>query len=127
MAEKLPVIIDNRGDNTVVNALRRLLPNLQKMDVATGVFEVGAFLLLEDLWRSLSGIRILMGDETTRRTKREIVQGVRDASHDSIEREDALSGLPAVRGAIATGKIAVRVYSKAKFHAKSYLISEAGD
>jgi hypothetical protein len=36
MAEKLPVIIDNRGDNTVVNALRRLLPNLQKMDVATG-------------------------------------------------------------------------------------------
>jgi len=27
MAEKLPVIMDNRGDNTVVNALRRLLPN----------------------------------------------------------------------------------------------------
>jgi hypothetical protein len=24
MAEKLPVIIDNRGDNTVVTALRRL-------------------------------------------------------------------------------------------------------
>jgi hypothetical protein len=24
MAEKLPVIIDNRGDNTVVNALREL-------------------------------------------------------------------------------------------------------
>ena len=46
MAEKLPVIMDNREDNTVVNALRRLLPNLQRMDVATGVFEVGAFLLL---------------------------------------------------------------------------------
>jgi superfamily II DNA/RNA helicase len=126
MAEKLPVIIDNRGDNTVVNALRRLLPNLQKMDVATGVFEVGAFLLLEDLWRSLSSIRILMGDETTRRTKREIVQGLRDASHNSIEREkereDALGGLPAVREALAAGRIAVRVYSKAKFHAKSYLM-----
>jgi len=38
MAENLPVIIDNRGDNTVVNALRRLLPNLQE-----GVFEVGVF------------------------------------------------------------------------------------
>ena len=126
MAEKLPVILDNRGDNTVVNALRRLLPNLQRMDIATGVFEVGAFLLLEDLWRSLSGIRILMGDETTRRTRREIVQGLREASHDSIEREkereDALSGLPAVREAIAAGRIAVRVYSKAKSHAKSYLM-----
>jgi superfamily II DNA/RNA helicase len=126
MAEKLPVIMDNRGDNTVVNALRRLLPNLQKMDVATGVFEVGAFLLLEDLWRNLSGIRILMGDETTRRTKREIVQGLREASHNSLEREkergDALSGLLAVREAIAAGRIAVRVYSKAKFHAKSYLM-----
>ena len=36
----MPVIIDNRGDNTVVHALQRLLPNLQEMDVATGVFEV---------------------------------------------------------------------------------------
>jgi len=39
MADKLPVIIDNRGENTVLHALQRLLPNLQKMDVATGVFE----------------------------------------------------------------------------------------
>jgi len=39
MAEKLPVIIDNRGDNTVVHALQRLLPNLQRMDAATGVVE----------------------------------------------------------------------------------------
>jgi len=40
MAEKLPIIIDNRGENTVLHALQRLLPNLQKMDVPTGVFEV---------------------------------------------------------------------------------------
>ncbi len=126
MAEKLPVIIDNRGDNTVVNALRRLLPNLQKMDVATGVFEIGSFLLLNDLWKKLANIRILMGDETTRRTKREIVQAIREASENSIEREkerdDTLDGLPAVRQAIAAGEIALRVYSKAKFHAKSYLM-----
>jgi len=37
MAEKLPVIIDNRGTNTVVDALRRLLPNLRTMDVVMGV------------------------------------------------------------------------------------------
>ena len=82
MAEKLPVIIDNRGDNTVVNALRRLLPGLQRMDVASGVLEVGALLLPEDPWRNLSGVRILMGNETTRGTNREIVQPRREAYHN---------------------------------------------
>jgi len=41
MAEKLPVILDNRNDNTVLNALQKLLPSLQKIDIATGIFEVG--------------------------------------------------------------------------------------
>jgi superfamily II DNA or RNA helicase len=126
MAEKLPVIIDNRGDNKVLHALQRLLPNLQRMDVATGVFEVGSFLLLEGLWQDLERIRILMGDETTRRTKREIVQAMLQASNDSIEREkerdDALTGLAAVREAIAKKQIMLKTYSKAKFHAKSYLM-----
>lgn len=33
MAEKLPVIIDNRGENTVVQALQKLLPDIQNMDI----------------------------------------------------------------------------------------------
>jgi hypothetical protein len=37
----------NRGDNTVLGALQKLAPNLQEMDIATGVFEIGSFLLLE--------------------------------------------------------------------------------
>lgn len=90
MAEKLSVTIDNRGGNTVVNALKRLLRNLEKMDVTAGVFEVGSFLLLERLWRDLSRVRILMGDETTRRTKREIVQGLREQSNASTEQEKML-------------------------------------
>ena len=126
MAEKLPVIIDNRGDNKVLHALQRLLPNLQRMDIATGVFEIGSFLLLEGLWQDLERIRILMGDETTRRTKREIIQALLQISNDSIEREkerdDALTGLAAVREAIAAKQIEMKIYSKAKFHAKSYLM-----
>lgn len=74
MAEELPVIRDNRGENAVLRALQKLLPNLQKMDIATNVFEIGSFLLLEGLWQEIDKIRILMGDETTRRTKREIIQ-----------------------------------------------------
>ncbi len=71
MAEKLPVIIDNWGDNTVVNALCRLLPKLQKMDVATGVCEVGAFLLLEDLWRNGSHFAGLGDDRQRMRESRD--------------------------------------------------------
>ena len=126
MADKLPVIIDNRGENKILRALKRLLPNLQRMDVATGVFEIGSFLLLEGLWQELERIRILMGDETTKRTKREIVKALLEVSTQSIEREkerdDALTGLAAVRQAIINKQIALKTYSKAKFHAKSYLM-----
>ena len=126
MADKLPVIIDNRGENTVLRALQRLLPNLQKMDVATGVFEVGSLLLLEGLWQDLDRIRVLMGNETTKTTKKVIIEALLKVSDESIEREkehdDALTGLAAVRDAIAAKQIRLRTYAKAKFHAKSYLM-----
>ena len=83
MSKKLPVIIDNRKDNTVLNALQKLLPNLQKMDIATGVFEVGSLLLLEGLWQNLNKLRVLMGDETAKRTKAEIFKAVLEQSNQS--------------------------------------------
>jgi superfamily II DNA or RNA helicase len=126
MAEKLPTIIDNRGDNTLLHALQRLLPGVQGLDITTGLFEIGSFLLLEQLWQGLDKIRILMGDETTRRTKKEIVESLRKKSDASIEdekeRDDALTGLAAVRDAIANKHILLKVYLKARFHAKSYLM-----
>ncbi|MFC1737755.1 helicase-related protein [Planctomycetota bacterium] len=126
MAKKLPVIIDNRNDNTVLQALQKLLPNLQKMDIATGIFEVGSLLQLEGLWQQLDKIRVLMGNETTKTTKKVIVEGLIKKSNESIERQkekdDALTGLAAVRQAITDKQIALRTYSKAKFHAKSYLM-----
>ena len=36
MADKIPVIIDNRGDNKVLHSLQMLLPNLHKMDMDNG-------------------------------------------------------------------------------------------
>jgi len=105
MADKLPTIIDNRGDNTLLHALQRLLPWVQGLDITTGLFEMGSFLLLEQHWQGLDYIRILMGDETTRRTKKEIVESLRKKSDASIEgekkRDDALTGLAVVREAKA--------------------------
>ncbi len=126
MAKKLPVIIDNRNRNTVLQALQKLLPNLEKMDIATGVFEVGSLLLLEGLWQNLDKIRVLMGNETTKTTRKVIVEALLNITNESIEREkerdDALTGLPAIQQAIADKQIMLRTYSKARFHAKSYLM-----
>lgn len=81
---KLPVIIDNRDKNTVLNALQRILPNLKKMDVATGVFEIGSFLQLEPFWQTPEQIRILMGNETTRTTKKVIIEALLKTSNERL-------------------------------------------
>jgi hypothetical protein len=124
MAGKLPVIIDTRNNNTVAEALKQKLPVLDKVDVATGMFEVGSFLQLEGLWQTVQNIRVLMGDETTRTTRSVIVKAMLAASNASIEvakeKDDSLIGLDAVCQAIIVGKIAMRVYDRARFHAKAY-------
>ena len=42
----------------------------KSFDVATGYFEIGSLLELDGKWQQLEKIRILMGAETTHRTKR---------------------------------------------------------
>jgi hypothetical protein len=37
--KKLPTLFDNRGENTVLVALKRLLPLSNNLNVATGNFE----------------------------------------------------------------------------------------
>jgi superfamily II DNA or RNA helicase len=126
MAEKLPVILDNRNDNTILNALQKLLPSLKKIDIATGVFEVGSLLQLEGLWQQVPEIRILMGNETTKTTQKTIVQALIEKSEESIEaekeRDDSLTGLPAVRDSIKNNQIVLKTFTKSKFHAKMYLM-----
>lgn len=98
------------------------------LDIATGYFEIGSLLRLEGQWQKLDKIRILMGDEVTRRTKDALLAGlaiVTSALEASIEKEkqtnDFLLGVPAIVEALRTRKIECRVYTKLKFHAKAYL------
>ncbi len=98
------------------------------MDIATGYFEIGALLALEDKWQAVEKIRILMGDEVSMRTKRAFADGLKRISSrldDSVESEkfknDFLQGVPAIVDAIRSGKIECRVYRRDKFHAKAYL------
>jgi superfamily II DNA or RNA helicase len=122
-------IVDNSDSQWKVrNYLREWTEVAHALDIATGYFEIGALLALDGRWQQLDKIRILMGDQATKRTRDTILAGKAriEAELDaSIEAEkttnDFLTGVPAIVGALRTGQIACRVYTKDKFHAKAYI------
>jgi len=98
------------------------------LDVATGYFEIGSLLSLDGQWQKLDSVRILMGDEVSKRTKKAFKAGLAvitarlDGSIEAAkEKDDFLSGVPAIVEAIRSGQIRARVYGKKKFHAKAYI------
>ncbi len=106
------------------------------VDIATGYFEIGPFLALDGKWQKLDRIRILMGAETTSRTRLSLLEGLRakicgklDAGVEADkETNDTLTGAAAVVGALKAGKIQCRVYTRRKFHAKAYITrTKAGE
>ncbi|MGC2108264.1 MAG: SNF2-related protein, partial [Candidatus Korobacteraceae bacterium] len=97
-------------------------------DIATGYFEIGALLALDGQWQKLNHIRILMGDDVSKRTKKALLAGVQeierklDASiENEKEKNDFLIGVPAVVEALQKRQIECRVYTKDKFHAKAFI------
>ena len=98
-------------------------------DIATGYFEIGALLALDGKWQPLDKIRILMGAETTHRTRKALLDAVRSRAVEildgSIEADKGgnpfLHGVLAILEALRSGQIECRVYDKDKFHAKAYI------
>ena len=85
-------------------------------------------LALDGYWQKLDGLRILMGDEVSLRTKKAMLEGIakaRKVLDDSLEMEkeknDFLSGVPAIVEAIKSKKIQCKIYTRDKFHAKAYI------
>jgi len=123
-------IVDNSISGwTGLRYLREWTEIAKSFDVATGYFEIGSLLELDGKWQQLDKIRILMGDETTHRTRTALLQAVKSRAErrldDSIEGEKEtdpfLRGLPAIADALQSGKIECRVYNRDKFHAKAYI------
>src|SRR5262245_32096009 len=122
-------IVDNSDEDwKVLRYLHDWCQISRAIDIATGYFEIGALLGLQDEWRKVDQIRVLMGDEVTRRTKAAFTEGLARVTgrlDDSLEVEkqknDFLAGVPAIVEGIRSGKIACRVYRPAKFHAKAYI------
>lgn len=122
-------IVDNSDEDwKAVRYLRDWCQLSKSIDIATGYFEIGALLALGDEWQKVDGIRILMGDEVSRRTKKAFEEGLARVAgrlDQSIEAEkrknDFLDGVSAIVEAIRARKIQCRVYRKDKFHAKAYI------
>src|SRR2546423_10625496 len=58
----------------------------RSFDIATGYFEIGSFLGLDGKWQKLEKIRILMGAETTARTKKAMLHRGKARAEDGLER-----------------------------------------
>lgn len=122
-------IVDNSNDQaTVENYLKQWCPISKQMDIATGYLEIGGLLSIDTDWQKLDKIRIILGNEMTKRTKMvidEAVSAILNSFKNSLdseqEKNDFLTGVPAILQALISGKIECRVYDKSKFHAKAYI------
>jgi hypothetical protein len=122
-------IVDNSNiDWKVRDYLREWSEISHTFDIATGGLEIGALLALDGYWQKLDKIRVLMGNEVTKRTRKALLVGLeslKKALDNSIEQEkeanDFLTGVPAIVDGLKRGQIECRVYNKDKFHAKAYI------
>lgn len=122
-------IVDNSDqDWKVLRYLHDWCQISKAIDVATGNFEIGSLLALEDEWQKVDKIRILMGNEVTMKTKQAFEQAFRTIAgrldrslENEKEKNNFLTGVPAIVEAIRSGKIECRVFRKEKFHAKAYI------
>lgn len=129
MAHDTLYIVDNSSEKaSVKNYLSEWCSISKQMDIATGYFEIGGLLTLGEDWQKLDKIRIILGNEVTKRTKdviEEVAQTMIERFRSSMEREqeknEFLIGVPAIIKAMKAGKIECRVYDSNKFHAKAYI------
>lgn len=122
-------IIDNSdNDWDVLRYLAGWCRLSRQLDVASAYFEIGSLLALDGQWQQVDKIRVLMGDEVSRKTKQAFAEALSDRLtklDSSVEAEkikdDFLDGVPAIVEAIQKGRIEFRIYRPSRFHAKAYI------
>jgi len=133
MKKEALFIVDNSEDSSGpewngLEYLQQWCEISKKFDIATGYFDISALNALDGKWQQLDEIRILMGDEMTKRTSvalAKAIDKIKNFLDDSIEKEkDAnafLKGVAAIIEGIRSGKIKCKIYNNKKFHAKCYI------
>ncbi len=123
MASPEQFIVDNTAEDwKALHYVREWCDISSAIDIATGHFEIGAFLALDGAWQKVEKIRLLIGGETSRTTADAIAAALDTSITAERQTGDTfLTGIEAVVDAIRTGKIEIRVYKPKKFHAKAYI------
>lgn len=123
MATPEQFIVDNTAEDwKALQYVREWCDISSSIDIATGHFEVGAFLALDGAWQKVDKIRLLIGGETSRTTADAIAAALDTSIIVERQTGDAfLTGIDAVVDGIRSGKIEIRVYRLKKFHAKTYI------
>ena len=126
-------IVDNSTDTTSqewngLEYLEQWCEISKRFDIATGYFDISALNALDGKWQQLDEIRILMGDEMTKRTSsalQKALDKITDFLDQSIEKEKDtnifLKGVNGIIQGIRSGKIKCKIYDRKKFHAKCYI------
>lgn len=129
MEHKRLYVVDNSSDDqSVKHYLKEWCGVSKQMDIATGYLEIGGLLDLDQSWQKLDKIRIILGNEMTKRTKDVIdqvvsflLQKLKDSVDEEQVKNEFLIGVPAIVEAMKSRKIECRVYDSNKFHAKAYI------
>lgn len=126
--KRLYVVDNSSPENSVKHYLTEWCDKSKQFDVATGYLEIGGLLDLDQHWQKLEKIRIILGNEVTKRTKEvidKVVQSMLSRLGSSLDTEkesnEFLIGVPAIVEAMKSRKIECRVFDKDKFHAKAYI------
>lgn len=123
MATPESLIVDNTSPEwKALDYVKEWCDLSDAIDIATGHFEIGAFLALDGAWQKVGKIRLLIGGDTSRTSADAIAAALDDSI--KLERQTGdpfLTGVEAVVDAIRSGVIEIRVYKLKKFHAKAYI------
>ena len=72
ISQPLYIVDNSNTENSVHKYLSEWCPISKQMDIASGYFEIGSLLSLGEQWQKLDKIRIILGNEVTKRTKKVI-------------------------------------------------------
>ena len=79
-------IVDNSISGwTGIRYLKEWADLAKSFDIATGYFEIGSLLALDGQWQGLDKIRILMGDETSKRTRAALLKAVQSRAEERLD------------------------------------------
>src|SRR5436305_6427008 len=129
-APRASSIVDNREGDTLLLALEEVLPSGAKLGVATAFFSLDALLSLAEALTGCDGVRILFGSDAAATGRNRLVAALRLRSDNDLlaqrEQSPSLERLRPLLRMIENGRLEARCYTRAKFHAKAYLVHRTG-